>query len=587
MSSHNDREFENFFTSLFNGIGKGVTGFFKSIFWGFKALRKKKSNYVFLGIWIIVGWALFRFRGRFWTLIPKKDYLESVKYIFYLMPGIPLIYLYFKGEQYNKKIVDYTDRFSDLNFYRGTRIINDAFTGERLERKNFPVFLDQEQKGKKVIYTFKTNIPIHTWKDKYADLEAAFDCNIIKIENDKKSKQIIRLHTIPTDQGLQDYIPWTDDCIRENDFEFCVGTAMLEDVVFDFNKSPHALVAGVPGSGKSVLLRCILWQCIKKGAKIFMVDFKGGVEFGLEYEQFGEVIMDRQRAAKVLKELSRENEERLKVLRECRVKNIAEYNKKYPRKKLCRIVVFCDEVAEMLDKKGVRKADKGIYEEIEKELSTLARLGRAAGINLVLATQRPDANVIPGQIKNMLEIRISGRMVDEQVSEMVLGNTKATLIDDTKGRFMYNIGSDTYEFQAYWFEDKVIKPGKYTVGRMLTSNDQEHAPDAAGDSGEEEQETLDSNIELQEKQKDKKIDRTWIFKQTRQLEPEPEEEEPQPQQEEVPRNIKHFFNGGEVEPEAKQQQEQPETPEIKKELESSLERKETKVIVNGVEYEGF
>lgn len=121
----------------------------------------------------------------------------------------------------------------------------------------------------------------------------------------------------------------------------------------------------------------------------------------------------------------------------------------------------------MLDKTGLQAADKAIFYEIEREMSSLARLSRAPGINMLLATQRPDAKVLVGQIKNNLPIRISGRMVDPQASEMVLGNTKAAELGDVLGRFLYSVGSDTWEFQAYNFQDTDIRPGDYQRGRLL------------------------------------------------------------------------------------------------------------------------
>lgn len=159
---------------------------------------------------------------------------------------------------------------------------------------------------------------------------------------------------------------------------------------------------------------------------------------------------------------------RLELFRECGVKNLAEYNQLHPESPLCRIMVFCDEVSEMLDKTGLQKQDQAIFFEIEKEMSSLARLARSPGINMLLGTQRPDAKVIPGQIKNNLPIRISGRMVDKHASEMVLGNTKASQLGDTLGRFLYSVGADTYEFQAFNFEDGSLKPGDYQIGTMLS-----------------------------------------------------------------------------------------------------------------------
>ena len=82
----------------------------------------------------------------------------------------------------------------------------------------------------------------------------------------------------------------------------------------------------------------------------------------------------------------------------------------------------------------------------------IARQGRAFGIHLILATQRPDANIIPGQIKNNIDFRVCGR-ADNVLSQIVLDNTDANskIPKDSQGRFLTN--SNTV-FQAYWFDDR-------------------------------------------------------------------------------------------------------------------------------------
>jgi hypothetical protein len=451
------------------GFLKGVFDFLVDVSVGIRKLPENTSNFIFLAINAAIGAAIFYLRNRIVIHVPLQ-YRKVADIALYFPLALPLIYLYWKGQDYRNFINTFDKKFESIGFYDKGKHKTRNIKGEWNESKGYPKFIGEKKEGKKVIYSFRSNIPVSEWKARCLDLETVMDCNIIKLEHTKASKQIISLHTIPTHQGLMDFIPWSDNCVSEKDFELVVGVAMLEDVVFDLNKVPHALIAGVTGSGKSVLLRCMLWQCIKKGAKPYMIDFKGGVEFGTLYEQFGEVVTERQRALEILKELVAENTARLNKFREMGVKNLPEYNA-IAEKKLCRIVIICDEIAEMLDKTGLGKADKKIYEEIEKELSTLARLSRATGINMLLATQRPDAKVIPGQIKNNLPIRISGRMVDPQASEMVLGNTKATDMDDTRGRFMYSVGADTFEFQAYAFDDKFLRKGEYKQGEMLTNFD--------------------------------------------------------------------------------------------------------------------
>lgn len=102
------------------------------------------------------------------------------------------------------------------------------------------------------------------------------------------------------------------------------------------------------------------------------------------------------------------------------------------------------------------KRGKQIYEQIEGKLSTLARLSRATGINLFMGVQRPDANVLTGQIKNNIPVRISGRFADKTASEIVLGNTDAVNLPDIKGRFLYKVGNETIEFQSFYFDDETM-----------------------------------------------------------------------------------------------------------------------------------
>ena len=192
-----------------------------------------------------------------------------------------------------------------------------------------------------------------------------------------------------------------------------------------------------------------------------------GVEFGKVYEKYGEVITDRKRAITILSNLVKENESRLKLFRELEVKNLKEYNTK-TGSNLARIGVFIDEIGEMLDKKGVSKEDKPIFEQLEAYLSTLARLSRATGINLFLGVQRPDANVLTGQIKNNVPVRISGRFADKTVSEIVLGNTAACNLPDIKGRLLYKVGNETIEFQSFYFDDeKDLQDIELNYGEML------------------------------------------------------------------------------------------------------------------------
>ena len=133
--------------------------------------------------------------------------------------------------------------------------------------------------------------------------------------------------------------------------------------------------------------------------------------------------------------------------------NIDEYNRN-AEKKLYRIVFACDEIAEVLDKTGLSKQQKDEILKIESELSIIARQGRAFGIHLVLATQRPDATILNGQIRNNIDTRICGR-ADNVLSQIILDNTDASdkIAKSSQGRFLTNSGKI---FQAYWFDENIL-----------------------------------------------------------------------------------------------------------------------------------
>ena len=119
---------------------------------------------------------------------------------------------------------------------------------------------------------------------------------------------------------------------------------------------------------------------------------------------------------------------------------------------LPRYIFACDEIAEVLDKTGLTKEQKEIVGKIESKLSMIARQGRAFGIHLILATQRPDANILSGQIKNNVNCRICGR-ADTILSQIILDSTAAAeqIPKDACGRFLLYDGT---LFQAYWFDDR-------------------------------------------------------------------------------------------------------------------------------------
>ena len=118
---------------------------------------------------------------------------------------------------------------------------------------------------------------------------------------------------------------------------------------------------------------------------------------------------------------------------------------------LPRIVLAIDEISDLLSKDGLTKEEKTVIQTIEAHLCSLARLARATGIHLLIGTQRPSADVIPGQLRSNISYKVCG-IADNNLSMIILDNTDASKIPkDAHGQFITNMGES---FRAYWFDEK-------------------------------------------------------------------------------------------------------------------------------------
>lgn len=296
------------------------------------------------------------------------------------------------------------------------------------------------------------SIPLTVWEDKRAAIEAALDVSIVKIIYGK-SKSRVLVYAVSAQTSLPELLCWSDSYLSPDSFVLTLGESLTGPVTVNLAHIPHILLGGSTGSGKSVLLKLLLMQAIHKGAEIFIADFKGGVDFPKIWHYKCWMCFNEQDLLKMLTDLVAELERRKALFLAADCANIDEYNVT-GNEHLKRWVFGCDEVAEVLDKTGRSKEDKELLTKIENKLSTIARQGRAFGIHLILATQRPDATIIPGQIKNNMDFRVCGR-ADSVLSQIILDNTSAAeqIPKDARGRF---ITGDGTVFQGYLFDEEQI-----------------------------------------------------------------------------------------------------------------------------------
>jgi S-DNA-T family DNA segregation ATPase FtsK/SpoIIIE len=202
--------------------------------------------------------------------------------------------------------------------------------------------------------------------------------------------------------------------------------------VTDLASMPHLLIAGSTGTGKSVfinsLLMSILYKATPDDVKIVLVDPKR-LELNL-YEGIphliAPVVTDPKIASNVLRNATREMENRLKLLAQKGVRNIDQYNRTFQKaqslslfdnleetehKPLPYLVIIIDELADLM------MVDTN---NVEESITRLAQMARAVGIHLILATQRPSVDVITGLIKANFPARISFRVASKVDSRTIL-----------------------------------------------------------------------------------------------------------------------------------------------------------------------
>ncbi len=316
-----------------------------------------------------------------------------------------------------------------------------------------PLLLKRYKEYGITIMEFDPNgIPLSDWEDKKEDIETALNMHVENIRYGKSRDKIV-LQAISGNENLPDVVHWKDKYLSDEDFTLIFGQSRIGQTKINLAKIPHILLGGSTGSGKSVLLKLLIMQCVKKDAEVFIADFKGGVDFLPIWHERCNIITEENTLLEVLTDLVNELENRKQVFREYGCANISEHNQNYANK-MKRIVFACDEVAEVLDKTGLSKEAKELVTQIEGKLSIIARQGRAFGIHLILATQRPDANILAGQIRNNIDFRVCGR-ADNVLSQIILDNTNAAeqIPKDSQGLF---ITHDGVIFKGYLFDEKAV-----------------------------------------------------------------------------------------------------------------------------------
>lgn len=286
---------------------------------------------------------------------------------------------------------------------------------------------------------------LEKFKKAKTTLESNLGIFIDDIRENRKQKTIDVIYAhepMPKEVGFGD-ISHLSAC------KFIVGETRSSYVRADIRKVPHLLIAGQTGGGKSTFLRqFITTHLLRCRATFLLIDLKEGLESHL-FEGFSNVEIKEDVAAAVsrLGHYETKVTDRLKKIKAAGCLDFDQFLRKTSEDEaLEREFVIVDEAAELFLAGGnTRSSD---VQRAKRVLSDIARRGRAAGVHLVIATQRPDSRSLDTQVKANLPGVLCFQMVNDASSITVLGTGRATEIPPIPGRAIWKVGAQAIEVQT-------------------------------------------------------------------------------------------------------------------------------------------
>jgi len=239
-----------------------------------------------------------------------------------------------------------------------------------------------------------------------------------------KQDRMISVNIVNDNQPI--FIYEYESEIRNNDLSFIIGMDD-EDIVKKANLTDlvHLLVAGTTGSGKTVFLHSLIYQLIKKDIELYLIDGKNGFEFG-KYEYNANVVIDNEEIVPTINNIIEKMESRYS-------QDIIERSKP--------IIIVVDEFVDLIMQKKV----------IEDLFVRLAQKGRGAKIHLILATQRPDSNILKGVLRSNIPSRIAFKVQKSTESKIILDETGAEELFG-KGDMLFSDGKEIKRLQGFLSE---------------------------------------------------------------------------------------------------------------------------------------
>ena len=219
------------------------------------------------------------------------------------------------------------------------------------------------------------------------------------------------------------YLSEYNSLLKSNDLSFIAGMNDEDTVIVENLKElVHLLVAGTTGSGKTVFLHSLIYQFMKKEVELYLIDGKNGFEFG-KYATEANVVMNNEEIFPIVEFIIEEMEDRFRL-------NTIETSKP--------IVVIIDEFVDLIMQDSA----------IEALFIRLAQKGRGAKIHLILATQRPDSNILKGVLRSNIPSRVAFKVQKSTESKIILDEVGAEKLFG-KGDMLFSNGKNIKRLQGF------------------------------------------------------------------------------------------------------------------------------------------
>ncbi len=271
-----------------------------------------------------------------------------------------------------------------------------------------------------------------------------YGTQFLGVEIPNKYREVVTIKELLSDNNFKN---------SEHKIPICIGKDISGSIeVIDLSKTPHLLVAGTTGSGKSVfintLLTSLLYKFSPEQLRLILIDPKM-----LELSVYNDiahlltpVVTEPKKAIITLKWVCKEMERRYSLMNEENTRSLEGYNQK-ALEKLPYIIVFIDEMADLMMTAG---------KEVEHYVQRLAQMARACGIHLVMATQRPSVDIITGSIKANFPSRISFQVASKYDSRTVLGESGAEQLLGNGDMLMSKNGASLIRYQSAFISDNEV-----------------------------------------------------------------------------------------------------------------------------------